>query len=109
MYYKEMAKIIANRAFEMMISGSEILVTDPGRDVRNVFLAELKELSGTNSPLPFAISKESMAVEPKEVTMAKLWAAQAQFLDGKVPTGGVVVDTSGKSSPEYINGFSLWL
>lgn len=50
-----------------------------------------------------------MAVESKEVTMAKLWAAQAQFMSGKVATGGVVVGADGSSSPEYIKGFSLWL
>lgn len=48
MYYNDMARVSANRAFEMMIAGAEILVTDPGREVRNQFLAELKELSGTH-------------------------------------------------------------
>ena len=105
-YYKDLARISANRAFEMMITGAEVLVTDPGRDNRNVFLETLKELSGTNGALPFSISKESMEIEPKEVTMSKLWAAQANFLQSKVKVHEV---TQSNALPEYIDGYSLWL
>lgn len=41
--------------------------------------------------------------------MAKLWAAAAQFRSVKVPTGGVVIDTVGKSSPAFHEGFYMWL
>lgn len=51
------------RSFELMVNGAEVLLTDPGRDVRLVFTDSLKSLSGVNAKFPTSISKESLVVK----------------------------------------------
>ena len=63
LYYKDMARVCARRAFELMVSGAEVLVTDPGREVRKEFVDELKEISGAKSKIPTSISKESLVCD----------------------------------------------